>query len=184
MDICNQLRTWTRLIENAGTVYYHGTSKYALDQIQSDTNTIRPVYIDSNVSLGGAYFTTRKEIAKSAAITAARAHNSTPVILTIQPKYELLPDEDWVVPAAERPHREDFDYGSDTYKSERYQGFFDDLFSEYMGDGHSLSDEYARRYHELNDFHNITYQDSLKYTGSVRQEKPLSADQIIDVEEL
>ena len=101
-------------------------------------------------------------------------------MLIVRIKYPLLPDEDWVVRASERPKDSDFDWTTETYKSKRYANFFADLFSEYIGEGHSLSDEYARRYDELNARYGITWKDSLRYTGSVRQAHPLDADQIID----
>ena len=160
---------------------FHGTTEYAVNQIETGSNNVRPVYTDSNVSLGGTYFTRFYDIAQVAAQTAAREHGSKPVVLIVRIKYPLLPDEDWVVRAAERPKDSDFDWTTETYKSKRYANFFADLFLEYIGEGHSLSDEYARRYDELNARYRITWRDSLRYTGSVRQAHPLDADQIIEI---
>ena len=120
--------------------------------------------------------------AKIAADLAATAHNSTPVILLINPIYPLFPDEDWVVEATEHPKKEDFNWTTEQYKSKRYRDFFEDLFSEYIGEGHSLSDEYARRYDELNSKYKITYKDSLRYIYSVRQAEHIAPSQIINVE--
>ncbi len=160
---------------------FHGTTEYVVSQIESGSNNVRLVYKDSNISLGGAYLTRFYEIAQVAAQTAAREHQSKPVILIVRIKYPLFPDEDWVVRASERPKDSDFDWNTESYKSKRYANFFADLFSEYIGDGHSLSDEYVRRYDELNARYGITWKDSLRYTGSVRQGHVITADQIIEI---
>jgi hypothetical protein len=162
---------------------FHGTSEWALEQIRAG-GAIKRVYTDSNVSLGGAYLTAQREIARVAAQNASRAHDSSPVILTVRLNHPLLPDEDWVVAASERPLERDFDWHTDTYKDPRYAALFDDLFSEYLGDGHSLSDEYVRKYDLLNRQHQITWKDSFRYIGSVRQAHPISPDQIAGVERL
>ena len=181
----SDLRRWMTLCEaeTMPTTLYHGTSNYVLRQIETGKNKVRRVYREANVSLGGTYLTERLDIAKVAAMNAAREHRSTPVILTVKIIYPLFPDEDWVVAAIEHPKSQDFNWNTETYKSKRYREFFADLDSEYMGDGHSYSDEYARRYADLNR-HGITWRDSLKYTGSVRQEQPLTANQIVAVEHL
>lgn len=181
----NDMRRWMMLVEaeTMPTTLFHGTSAYVLHQVETGGNKVRRVYHEANVSLGGTYLTEHLSIAKVAAMNAAREHHSVPIILTVRIIHPLFPDEDWVVPATERPKPQDFNWKTETYKSKRYRDFFADLFSEYLGEGHSLSDEYARRYTELNR-HGITWKDSLRYTGSVRQEHPLTPDQIEAVEEL
>jgi GNAT superfamily N-acetyltransferase len=47
-----------------------------------------------------------------------------------------------------------------------------------MGEGYSLSDEYVRRYDELNDRYGITWKDSFRYMETVRQKQPISVNQI------
>lgn len=156
--------------------FYHGTSKKALELIRQNSREVQRVYTDSNVSLGGAYLTTRLGIAQVAAKRAASAHGSEPVVIEVEPIFELLPDEDWVVEAAENPRDEDFDHGTEEWLDDRYAGFFDELFSVY--DGNSLSDAYARHYDMLNDEYMIEAEDSLKYIGSVRQQEPLAPQQV------
>jgi len=163
-----------------GTLF-HGTSEYVLGEIESGRNRIQRVYKHNNVSLGGAYLTYFWSVANVAAKTAAREHRSKPIVLAVKITSDLFPDEDWVVAAAERPKPSDFDFASETYRNHQYQGFFEDLFSEYLGEGHSLSDEYVRRYDELNDLYGITWRDSFRYKGSVRQANPITAEQITSV---
>ena len=175
---------WIELTEDQSPPdhLFHGTSQKALDLIRAGDGDIQRVYSEANVSLGGAYFTEYPEIARVAAIRAARAHDSQPVLLTVRMNKPLFPDEDWVVKAAEDPLPEDFDWSTEEYRDSRYRGFFKALFSKYLGDGHSLSDEYARKYAALNKRFKITWKDSLRYIGAVRQETPISPDQIIDIE--
>ncbi len=162
---------------NQGT-FYHGTSKNALCRM-NDKRTVIPVYTLANISLGGCYLTRDRSIAEVAARNAALVHNSFPTVIIVDPIFELLPDEDWVVPLIERPLDEDFDFKAEAYKDHRLQSFVDDLMTEYLGNGHSISDEYARRYQQLNALHQITYQDSLRYTENVRQKQILTVEQII-----
>lgn len=159
----------------------HGTSAAALGAIRAG-GPVRPVHVDANPSLGGAYLTTRRPIAEVAARNAARAHGSTGVVLTIAATRPLLPDEDWVVAASERPLDDDFDRATEQWREARLARFFDDLFSGYLGDGHSLSDAYAARYARLNRRHRITAAESLRYLGSARQEEVLSPGQVLKVE--
>jgi len=169
-----------RLIElfEARDMLYHGTSRAALEKILTgSTSDIIRVYQESNVSLGGAYLTRHITTARYASKKAAKAHNSEPVVVEVKAIYPLLPDEDWVVDASERPHEEDFDWGSDTWIDLRYRGFFDELFAKDVGG--SLSDTYRDNYDELNHTYDITWGDSMNYIGSVRQEQPLSPQQIV-----
>lgn len=159
---------------------FHGTSNYVLEQIRAGTNVVIPVYQDSNVSLGGTYMTTNLGMAKVAAAQAARVHGSAPVIVCLRPDFALQPDEDWVVCASENPRDEHFDGSLERYTVPRYERFFNDLFSRYLGEGQSLSDAYVKRYATLNRKHQITWEDSMLYLGSVRQDQPIAATQIID----
>lgn len=158
--------------------FYHGTSRAGLEAILAG-GRVEPVHVEANPSLGGAYVTTRRAIAEVCARNAARAHGSTPVVLTVRATQPLLPDEDWVVNASERPLDADFDRRRDQWKAPRLRSFFDDLFSEYLGEGHSLSDAYCARYAELNGRHRITADESLRYLGSARQAAPLKASQVL-----
>lgn len=174
----NVIRRRAGLQEQARDTLYHGTSKAALEKILAgSTQDIIRVYQESNVSLGGAYLTRNITTARYAAKKAAKTHNSAPVVVEVKLIYPLLPDEDWVVDASEHPHEEDFDWDSETWLDSRYQGFFDELFASDVGG--SLSDTYRDNYDELNHAHDITWGDSMNYIGSVRQEQPLSPQQIM-----
>ena len=157
--------------------WYHGTTTVVLAKIQSGSKDVKKVYTESNISLGGAYFAREKERAEFYAIDAARLLGGNPVVLEVTPD-ALYPDEDWVVSAIE-------DAPTDGYKikDQRLQEFFDDLFDGYVADN-SLSDHYRDRYDELNDYHGITWQDSEDWISTARQEGPLRAEQIVNVEYL
>lgn len=158
---------------------YHGTSQNVLNAVLAgDEPKIKRVYQESNISLGGTYLTSRYDHAQFAASKAAKVHNSTPVVIEVKPAFSLYPDEDWVVEASEKPHGNDFDYSMDEWKDVRYREFFDELFSVYPGEGHSLSDTYKEHYDDLNGAHDITWEDSMKYIKSARQKEPLSRNQI------
>ncbi len=137
---------------------YHGTATAAQPG--------RRTFSATNVSLGGTYITKNRALAEVYAQTAAREHSGEPVVLDVRvPDTELLPDEDWVVNAAES--RED--------PPPRVQAFLDDLFQGYLGEGWSLSDHYKERYDELNRRHGITWRDSWEWVGTARLDRLLSA---------
>jgi hypothetical protein len=169
-------RTW--LEAQTPFQFYTGTSEAALRDIQSGRHQVRPVFKDSNVSLGGAYLTTDSSSAEVYARRAAKEHGSEGVILVVKPLYPLHPDEDWVVNASEQANWSDTEGG---YVDPRLRAFFEDLFQGYEGEGSSLSDHYKGRYYELNDEHGITWEDSLRWCRSVRQEEPISREQVIDI---
>ena len=153
---------------------YHGTSKAVLQAIETGQPFVKPVFAESNVSLGGAYFTSTRYMAEAHACLAAGMHSSDPVILMVDPTFDLLPDEDFVVHVAEKLDESEI-------KKAGLTKFMADLFIGYPGDGHSLSDHYKARYDDLNARHGITWKHSLKWINSVRQADGVTADQILEV---
>ncbi len=155
-------------------VLYHGTSLSVLRAIQAGRKFTKPVFAESNVSMGGAYLTSIRHLAEAHALLAGGKHQAEPVILRIDPVFALLPDEDWVVRASET---------LDEIQIRRagLTRFMADLFGGYMGDGHSLSDHYKARYKVLNARHGITWERSLKYIQSVRQAERLTKAQILEI---
>jgi len=154
---------------------YHGTSLKNYQLIKSGAASGHRVYISSNTSMGGTYLTTRLVIAKVNARLAAREHSESGagVVLEIVPRGKLEPDEDWVVIAFKSLPID----GMERIKNFRMRGFFDDLFYEYDSFS-SLSDHYKKRFDELNYAHGITFRDSLRWTGSLRQVLTLRDSQI------
>lgn len=160
-------------------IMYHGTSSVGLNKIRAGSITPSPVYRESNISMGGAYLTRHRQQAALAAQRAARTHGGDPVVVKVRPHGPLHPDEDWVVSASEN----DCSSCGGEGHTGAHKRFFDDLFSGYQGEGHSLSDHYKDQFH-LNDEHGITWQDSYDQIGSVRQEKPLHRSQLVGTENL
>ena len=156
---------------------YHGTSSTAAGQIMAESHTSQPVYIESNVSLGGAYLTSERGLAEAAARAAACAHESFPVVFVLEiDERELLPDEDWIVRPAESPE--------DIVLGRRIQSFLDDAFEGYPGEGHSLSDHYASRYNELNARHGITWRDSWRWCRTARLSRLLRPGDVVSREDI
>lgn len=156
---------------------YHGTSKAAYKAILANDKSIKPSFVSSNVSLGGAYFTTNPELAKVYARRTAREHgeDGNGVVFEVKPIFPLLPDEDWVVNAFEELEINE----NEEIIDPKYKDFFDDLFIGY--DQNSLSDHYKKRYEYLNKKHGITWKDSIRWAKSVRQKEPIVPEQIIRI---
>jgi hypothetical protein len=149
----------------------HGTSDIALARILAGSSQADRVYIASNRSLGGAYVTGDPGLARAAAVIAAAAHGGCPVVLALDiAEDDLLPDEDWVVRAAEAPE--------DVVLGPRVSAFLDDLFRGYPGEGFSLSDHYCGRYAEINRRHRITWRDSWVWGATARLPRLLTASDI------
>ena len=156
---------------------YHGTSDLALIQIRAGSARVTPVYTESNVSLGGTYLAADRFLADVAAKIAAQAHSGRPVRLMVEIKEsELLPDEDWVVSAAESPEG--------VKRGRRIDDFMDDLFVGYFGEGFSLSDHYRERYNELNRDHLITWKDSWTWSHTARIARILVPKDIVSAQDL
>lgn len=137
---------------------------------------IRRVFEGSNVSFGGVYLTKDQALAEVYAKNAARIVGGSPEVLKVKVDVRhLLPDEDWVVRVFE-----EFEEGERF--PPRIQGFMDDLFIAYPGEGFSLSDHYKTRYEELNARHGITWRDSWKYGGTARMNRPLEPGDILAVQ--
>ena len=155
----------------------HGTSLASHQRIVGGGNPV-PVFSESNVSIGGAYFTTSAPHARFHAETAAREHASEAVVLTIAlDESKLLPDEDWVVLAFEESPLN----AADEILDPRLRAFFDALFAGYVADS-SLSDHYKARYAELNASHGITWRDSAQWIQRFRQADSIAAHQVIRVD--
>jgi hypothetical protein len=156
---------------------YHGTSERVLDQIRIGSERLLPVYTESNVALGGTYLAAEWGLARVAAFGAARAHTSAPVLLTLEiDPAELLPDEDWVVNAAEAPEG--------VHYSRRIARFLEALFLGYLGEGWSLSDHYRERYDALNAEHRISWRDSWHWCRCARIARSLRSTDIVAREAL
>lgn len=154
-----------------GVVAYHGTSSDVIAEVMRGSRAARRAFTESNVSLGGTYLTKREDLASVYATQAARVLGGTPVVLKLRVSSdELLPDEDWVVQAAET--REPI--------PARIEKFMDDLFVGYPGEGWSLSDHYKERYDELNDGHKITWRDSWRWGGTARLARLLAEEDILE----
>ena len=156
---------------------YHGTTDRALTAIRTGSALVAPVYVEANASLGGAYLAVDRSLAIVAAQAAARSTGGRPVLLIVEiAQDELLPDEDWVVRAAEA--RED------VHRGRRIDDFMTDLFEGYPGEGFSLSDHYRDRYDELNDTHTITWRDSWTWSRTARIARLLTAADVVASEDL
>ena len=154
---------------------YHGTSTTSLNWIFSGrpAEVVR-AFTEANVSLGGAYVTKDNLFARAYALHAADVQGGRPAVLEVEiPSSDLLPDEDWVVKAAEAPRL-----------SPRLQQFMDDLFKGYLGEGWSLSDHYKTKYAELNKKHGITWRDSWRWSHSARVDRPIRPEDVIRTKEL
>lgn len=151
---------------------YHGTTSLVAEAIARSGRAQQRVFDTTNVSLGGTYVTRRPDLAAVYAEQAARAFGGSPVVLVIDvAPAALLPDEDWVVNAAE----------SSLAPGMRLQRFLDDLFVGYLGEGHSLSDHYKTRYAPLNRAHDITWRDSWRWLGTARLDRPLTTVDVVTV---
>lgn len=155
---------------------YHGASSETVEAIASGRHAeIRRAFQESNVSLGGTYVSKYPDLAKVYAKNAVRVQGGSPLLLTLEvSEDDLLPDEDWVVRAAE----------SEGPLSRRLQAFMDDLFIGYPGEGFSLSDHYKERYDALNKQHEITWKDSWKWVGTARLDRPIRSADVIRVDEV
>ena len=147
---------------NDGTdriVLYHGTSVRACDD-----PTVPRVYQESNVSLGGVYLTVSPRSAQSYGDKAAKKHESETVVLAVAiPETMLEPDEDWVVKMSQEC---EYDEEKGRFADRRLGAIFDKI--PWQGDGTSLSDAYKEVYTTVNKRYNITFQDSLRWTGTAR----------------
>lgn len=147
----------------------HGTSTEKLEEILSGSEDLSGrTYGGRWKSLGGAYLTTDVDKAEHYAREAAKEHGGEPVVLTVQPRKPLTPNEDWVR-SMSNYYREEGPYGE----------FFNELY-ELSEQGEPLEITYRKNFDYLNDKHRITWEDSLHNDMTVRQTTPLTADQIQD----
>ncbi|MES2788534.1 MAG: hypothetical protein V4719_02860 [Planctomycetota bacterium] len=161
---------------------FHGTCVRALETALAGGNEIQKVWKAQFNSLDGAYFTTDFEIANFYARESCENTNlpGAPVILLIDPIFDLYPDEDWVCC-----------FHTNHAPIDRYGEFYDHLVSDFRGPirhpidlkngEYSLNQHYRDRYHMLNPIHGINWLDGLEFSGNLRQQEWLHDNQILGV---